>query len=129
MKGLRKQLLSILIGCILLTACKKDDDTKEVSASRTIIIYMAADNDLSSDARADLEEIKQGLTEAEVNLIVFLDPSDESPCILRMLPDVAAKIRTYCGLSSYIPHSGRYDLNDYYRQPGWYAAGGYNKLF
>jgi hypothetical protein len=39
------------------------------------------------------------------------------------------EIETFCGLSSYIPHSGRGDLNDYYRQLGWYTAGGYNNLF
>ncbi|MDR2286916.1 MAG: hypothetical protein LBE04_05520, partial [Prevotellaceae bacterium] len=39
------------------------------------------------------------------------------------------EINTYCGLSCYIPHSSRNDLNSYYQQLGWYQAGGYNKLF
>jgi hypothetical protein len=38
-------------------------------------------------------------------------------------------IQTFCGLSSYIPHSGRPDLTGYYRQLGWYTAGGYSNLF
>jgi hypothetical protein len=42
-----KLLLYIFIGCTLLTACEKDEHTgKEVSANRTVILYMAADNDL-----------------------------------------------------------------------------------
>jgi hypothetical protein len=39
------------------------------------------------------------------------------------------EINAYCGLSCYIPHIDRNDLNSYYQQLGWYQAGGYNKLF
>jgi hypothetical protein len=38
------------------------------------------------------------------------------------------EINTYCGLSCYIPHSGRNDLNSYYQQLGWYQAGGYETI-
>jgi hypothetical protein len=39
------------------------------------------------------------------------------------------EINTYCGLSCYIPHSNRNDLNGYYKQLNWYKACGYDKLF
>jgi hypothetical protein len=39
------------------------------------------------------------------------------------------EINAYCGLSCYIPHSSRNDLNSYYKQLSWYQAGGYNRLF
>jgi hypothetical protein len=38
-------------------------------------------------------------------------------------------IKTCCGLSCYIPHPERDDLNEYYKTPGWYAASGFNFLF
>jgi hypothetical protein len=38
-------------------------------------------------------------------------------------------IETCCGLSCYIPHPERDDLNEYYKTPGWYAASGFNFLF
>jgi hypothetical protein len=39
------------------------------------------------------------------------------------------EINTYCGLSCYISHIYRNDLNSYYQQLDWYQADGYNKLF
>jgi hypothetical protein len=41
----------------------------------------------------------------------------------------AYDIETYCGLSCYIPHPDRDDLNGYYKTLGWYAASGFNLLF
>jgi hypothetical protein len=38
-------------------------------------------------------------------------------------------ILTFCGLSCYIPHPRRNDLNGYYKTLGWYAAGKLNRLF
>ncbi len=39
------------------------------------------------------------------------------------------EIETYCGLSCYISHPGRDDLNTYYRKSGWYNAAGIYHLF
>jgi hypothetical protein len=39
------------------------------------------------------------------------------------------EINAYCGLSCYILHISRNDLNSYYQQLGWYQAGGYNIYF
>jgi hypothetical protein len=38
-------------------------------------------------------------------------------------------ISTYCGLSCYIPHPQRNDLNAYYQQLKWCKAAGFSKLF
>lgn len=38
-------------------------------------------------------------------------------------------IKTYCGLSSYIPLKSRNDLNNYYRRLKWYKDSGYKRLF
>jgi hypothetical protein len=49
----------------------KDKDEIPIT-ERTIIIYMAADNDLSADAYYDdIEEMKQGFSGTDANLIVF----------------------------------------------------------
>jgi hypothetical protein len=39
------------------------------------------------------------------------------------------ELSTYCGLSSYIPHNRRNDLNNYYKQLSWYKAGRYDRIF
>jgi hypothetical protein len=38
-------------------------------------------------------------------------------------------IRTFCGLSCYIPHPQRNDLNSYYQQLGWCIDSGFSRLF
>jgi hypothetical protein len=62
---------------------------------RTIIVYMAADNDLSIDAYVDLEEIKQGFSEMGSNLIVFLDPADDVPQLLKIAAKGEQQVKSY----------------------------------
>jgi hypothetical protein len=38
-------------------------------------------------------------------------------------------INTYCGLSCYIPHPKRSDLNEYYKSLRWYADSGLHYIF
>jgi len=69
---------------------KKDDPI-----SRTILVYMAADNDISEDAYADLEEMKQGFAAKGTNLIVFIDPADDAPQILEITPEGSKTVKVY----------------------------------
>lgn len=68
-----------LIGLTLLMACCKDDDD-EKSRTRTVLIYMSAENTLSYDSEADLAEISvgsQNLSEYD-NLLVYYDRANKS---------------------------------------------------
>jgi hypothetical protein len=71
--------------------------------SRTIIVYMAADNDLDADALADIEEMKQGFSEKGVNLMVFIDPLDEVPYLLKIGNGKETYIKSYSELNSADP--------------------------
>jgi len=78
---------------LILGLCScHDDDTTEVEpikkAKRTVLVYMAAENNLSSFATEDLNEMKKGsfsLNE-EQNLIVYIDKanSSTSPILARV---------------------------------------------
>lgn len=74
-----KLLVLLWICCsFLLVACKGDDPLPAPPAygSRTILIYLAADNSLSSMVSADLEEIKKGVTQLDntvQHLLVYID--------------------------------------------------------
>ena len=46
-------------------------------AEWTVMIYMAADNDLEGPALVDLDEIESGLPEQGVNVVVFIDRSKD----------------------------------------------------
>ncbi|GHT24546.1 hypothetical protein FACS189430_09630 [Bacteroidia bacterium] len=71
----------LFIISLLVFSCGKEDMETTFPVDKTVIVYMAADNDLSIDAYADIEEMKKGFTENGTNLIVFI-----------------------YGLSCYIPH-------------------------
>ena len=62
---------------LLLFSCSKDDDkpTTPPLASRTVIIYISGDNDLSSFALDDLEEMTEAskLIDSKNHLVVFFD--------------------------------------------------------
>ena len=61
---------------IPFASCSKDDDTVDVPTDRTIIVYIAADNDLSEDAWDNINEMQSGYEEKGANLIVFSRTGD-----------------------------------------------------
>jgi hypothetical protein len=100
-----KTILQILLILLSFVACNKNDieppeieDESEIivpseRVGRTIIVYMAADNDLSVDAVNDIEEMKTGFLSAEendknTNLIVFIDPARADPYILNITQNI-----------------------------------------
>ncbi len=74
-----KRLLLFLWAAAALTACSSDDDAPEAvtpQASRTVIIYMAAENNLSVHAYNNLLAIKKGSASVtDGNLLVYVDRS------------------------------------------------------
>lgn len=62
---------------LLFTACNQDDDPvpPEVG-SRTVLVYIVADNNLSSFAKEDVEEMIAGMESVDLsssNLLVYQD--------------------------------------------------------
>ncbi|MDR0711507.1 MAG: hypothetical protein LBF67_04055 [Prevotellaceae bacterium] len=97
---------------ICLTACSKDDSAEASPAVRTVIVYMAADNDLWADALADVEELQAGFSEQRVNLVVFLDPVGEPPSLLKIAPGATETVKTYPELNSADASQLRQALSD-----------------
>ncbi|MDR2774095.1 MAG: hypothetical protein LBC19_05025 [Tannerella sp.] len=95
--------LNSIIGLFVLSvfiSCNDEDGMHDLSVSRTLIVYMAADNDLSMDALADIEEMKQGFSETGVHLVVFVDVPDEAPYLLEIGKNKSERIKTYDELNS-----------------------------
>ena len=78
----------------LLSSCSKEDE-KDALSTRTVIAYLAADNDLWEDALKSIEEMKAGFREGGAKLIVFADIADEAPCILEIGFNTATTVRIY----------------------------------
>ena len=72
----------------LLSACCKDDE-ETIPQTRTVLIYMSAENTLSYDSENDLEEIRKGSQELTNDdyLLVYYDRAkkDELPWLARIV--------------------------------------------
>lgn len=72
----------------LLVACESDDPIPEppVSGSRTVLIYLAADNSLDRQVAADLAEMKEGIAKLDgsnMHLLVYID-TGSSPRLVEL---------------------------------------------
>lgn len=86
---MKKILIAI---CLLsgLTSCHHDDDTPEDNtARRTVLVYMAAENNLTRFATEDLEEMKTGSLKLaeDQNLVIYVDKAGSltTPYIVRAM--------------------------------------------
>jgi hypothetical protein len=52
------------------------------TAQWTVLVYMAADNDLSELTDTDIEELKAGGSSTEVNVLILMDKLNETACLL-----------------------------------------------
>ncbi len=118
-----KYALRFLLCLAYFVSCGKN--AADVPVKRTIIVYMAADNDLSGDADADIEEMKKGFSEKGTNLIVFIDPVGATPYILKIKPNGGQVIKNYPEFNSADASQMRQVLNDII---GMYPAESYGLI-
>ncbi len=90
-----------LLFSILFLSCKEEKN--EDSLNRTIIVYMAGDNNLSGDALNDIREMEQNYSEEGVNFLVFVDLNNELPYLLKIGKGNSTVIQTYSELNSADP--------------------------
>ncbi len=71
-------ILSMLL--LLMASCseKKDDPVPDTRPSRTVLVYMVADNSLNGRASSDINEMMQGIlsvdeTQMKSNLLLYVD--------------------------------------------------------
>ena len=81
-----RKLFIILCGAILLAGCNKDNDEPvKKDTQRTVVVYISADNNLSTAALSDINEMKEGATGIPSNsrLVAFIDRDwgDDKPFI------------------------------------------------
>lgn len=92
-----KKILYAIIALAVLTACKKDEEETEVKAGRTVLVYIAAENNLGYEeyigkkyrnAYDDIQEMKEGVkTMGNNHLVVYVDkPNDPDPEFSRPIP-------------------------------------------
>ena len=71
------------ITLLLLCACEKEEEPQVVpSAGRTVLVYFAADNNLSGSVEGDIAAMEKGLLGTAMhdgNLLIYIDKKGRSP--------------------------------------------------
>lgn len=125
MTSLRNHILPCLVCCLLtgfLGACGHDDDGPE--ESRTVLVYMMAENNLSEDAigvknnGGNIGEMIEGMAGGigkGNNLVVYVDPRGLPPALIRITEHGRDTIRSYAEQNSISPEIMRGVINEVIR--------------
>lgn len=92
-----KKALLFVTSLILLSACKKDDPVVPEDFQRSVLVYIAGDNSLTSYLRADMRQIIQGTQNLDTNnkLILFVDNTRERPYFLQVEKGDTTRLKTF----------------------------------
>lgn len=101
---MKKNLLLLLLIPLFLGGCAKKVD--EGPAKRTVLVYVAAANNLYSYAQSNLTDMIAGYGQTdpqENRLIVYYDTGDGVPCLLQVDASGAHPLQEYPGANSTDP--------------------------
>lgn len=71
----------IIIGIFLLTACKDNGVQNESKPFRTVLVYIAANNNLSYEANLNIDQMVSSIDEVNGNLIVYARLPNSKPAL------------------------------------------------
>ena len=107
---LLNKLIYPLAVLLLLVSCERDDDPAVILPAKTVLVYMVADNNLSSDAETNLDSLLAGVARygTDGNLLVYLDNAQGLPQLFRFSrssPGMASSetVKTYAEQNSVSP--------------------------
>lgn len=78
-------LLPLILCCFLvLSSCVEEDSEPSQPAARTLLVYLAGDNDLSTSVSAVVESLRRGWRHTGSHCLIYLDAIDAPPKLLRV---------------------------------------------
>ena len=90
MNKLFTKLLTFVIIALTLTSCDYSDQASRPGKGRVILVYMAANNNLSSDAVNNIEAMKLGYIPPKDDanlLLVYRHSAGQAPALIRLTKD------------------------------------------
>lgn len=92
-----KKALLFATSLILLSSCRNDDPVVPEDFQRSVLVYIAGDNNLTSYLRADMRQIIQGTQNLDTNnkLILFVDNTRERPYFLQVEKGDTTRLKTF----------------------------------
>ena len=84
-----KKIIALLAFTTLFSACHKDDDPVDPMPERTVLVYLAGENNLSSYADSDLKEMLTASKQLnhKQQLIVYVDQAKSVPPFFARIQD------------------------------------------
>lgn len=88
----RTGLLTVVCA-LVLCACHKSDPIEPLPG-RTVLVYMAADNSLSSDGYTNIKQMLEGMKHTSGRLVIYFDPLNDVPRLFTIEGGRAARLDT-----------------------------------
>ena len=103
-----KFLKSVLMLAVVVFACgcSEGGDSDAPAAKRTVLVYIAANNDLSGYAQMNMNDMVYGAADCNLesdNLIVYVSTPNENPCLYRIDKNGKKLIKSYPAQNSLQP--------------------------
>ena len=84
-----KRYFILFLTAVVALACDpvNEEPPQFVERQKTVLVYMAANNNLSSQAESNLASMKQGFVPEDENLLVYMHLASKNPVLLRLFKD------------------------------------------
>ena len=95
--NLFKVILLLVAISVLPCSCVKTEQVNDDPSQTTLLVYMAADNDLSSRVTGNVNGMRQSIKSAgsNVNLVLFMDVKGKTPCLVQIKGDSTDTLKVY----------------------------------
>lgn len=100
--------LAAIMALAAIQSCEKTPDPVPTETERTIIVYIAGDNNLSGEVNSKISALSEGFKHVDAirnRLIVFADYRTEMPELIEITAEGPATIETYPSLNSADPEN------------------------
>lgn len=100
--------LAAIMALAAIQSCEKTPDPVPAETERTIIVYIAGDNNLSGEVNSKISALSEGFKHVDAirnRLIVFADYRTEMPELIEITAEGPATIETYPSLNSADPEN------------------------
>lgn len=87
----------LMASLFALSACHHDPETPTVPVARTVLVYMMADNTLSSFSSSDISEMLEGMGNVDVtenNLLIYVDTYGGTPQLIKITKENGKAVQT-----------------------------------
>lgn len=72
----------LIYSVMIFSACHDSDKIEPKYGERTVLIYMAADNNLNKDGETNIKSILKGMEQTAGRLVIYIDPRYDVPRLL-----------------------------------------------